>query len=598
MLLGKHINKYYVKYAIFFIIGIVALILVDVAQLYEPQFLGNMVDLLSDGVVSEDDKIKIIRIIVYTLSLAGVMMLGRVLWRLTIFHGSFKIEAELRKEMFTKAEKLSQRYYHANKVGGVMAWFTNDIETIQEYTGWGTIMLVDACFLAVLVIVQMFILEPILSLIAIVPILLIVVWGALVEKFMSMKWEARQQSFDNLYDFSQETFTGIRVIKAFVKETQQLHAYAKLARKDKDVNVDFARVSVLFDVIIEIIIAIIFAIIMGFGGWFVYSFVTGNPVVIFGHEVKLGAGQLVTFTGYFDLLIWPMIAMGQIVSMHSRAKTSLKRISKFLDEEEEIHDKENAIDLKEVRGGIVFKDFSFQYPEGSSPYLKHISLEIKEGETIGIVGRIGSGKTTLANSLLRLYNVNEGQVFIDGNDLMDCSIKSIRDNIAYVPQDNFLFSDTVEHNIGFSNKNLPSEKIVEAAKFSDVHKDIKDFKVGYKTITGERGVALSGGQKQRISIARAYVKDAPIMILDDSVSAVDVKTEEMILKNISNLRKGKTTLVVASRVSTVSHLDRIIVLDNGELEAFGTHKELLNTSPTYKKMVYLQELEKEVEGGN
>ena len=583
-------------------IGVLALVAVDVAQIFVPKFLGDIVDILKETgneTLSVENRELIIRMIIETLIIAGTMMLGRILWRITIFHASYKIGAHLREEMFLKAERLSQRYFHENKVGTVMAWFTNDVETIEDFLGWGTIMMVDAVFLSILVIVRMLMLEWALSLIAFIPIILIIVWGALVEKFMSMKWDLRQQSFDKLYDFSQETFTGISVIKAFVKETQELHAFAKLAKKDKEVNISFARISVLFDTTIEIIIAFIIVVIMGFGGWFVYSSIPGHtPVSIFNHSINLTTGQLVTFMGYFDLLIWPMIAMGQIVSMHSRANTSLKRISHFLNEEEEIQDKEGVVDIKDVKGRIVFNNFSFTYPGSNNPSLENISLEIKEGETIGVVGKIGSGKTTLVNSLLRLYNIEENTILIDGQDIMNCSIKSVRENIAYVPQDNFLFSDKIRNNIAFADENLSLDKIKEGALFSDVDSDISGFKDGYDTVSGERGVTLSGGQKQRISIARAYVKDAPIMILDDSVSAVDVKTEETILKNISEQRKGKTTLVVASRVSTVSHLDKIIVLNEGKLEAFGCHKELLEKSPTYKTMVYLQELEKEVEGGN
>ena len=606
MIFGKYINKYYLKFAIFFIIGIVALVMVDVAQLFIPRFLGNIVDIFADSrlpgtssyVISDEDQKKIVMIIILTVVFGAAMMIGRFIWRITIFHAAFKIGADLRKKMFSKAERLSVRYYHDNKVGTVMAWFTNDIEVIEDFFGWGTIMLVDAVFMSILVIVMMFMLEPILSAIALIPILLIVVWGALVEKFMSEKWEQRQQSFDALYDFSQEVFTGIGVIKAFVKETQELHAFAKRAKKDQQTNISFARISVLFDSTIEIIIALIIAIIIGFGGWFVYAGLTpGSEVVIFGHAIKLTAGQLVTFIGYFDLLVWPMIALGQIVSMRSRAKTSLKRISHFLDEPEEIIEQDGYLEPKQIKGNIEFKNFSFTYPEKTEPYIKNISLEIKEGETIGIVGKIGCGKTTLMNSLLRIYNLEKGSLFIDGVDIMDYKIKSLRNFIAYVPQDNFLFSDTVANNISFSDENMPLDIIEKGAEFSDVATDIAGFKNKYQTVSGERGATLSGGQKQRISIARAYVKHAPIMILDDSVSAVDVNTEETILKNIAERRKGQTTIVVASRVSTVNHLDKIIVLNDGELEAFASPKELMKISPTYQKMVLLQELEKEVEGG-
>lgn len=598
MLFGKYLNKYYRKYALFFIIGVLALIFVDIAQLFVPQYLGDLVNILEDGVVLDEEKARIIHIIIATLIVAASMMLGRLLWRVTIFHASFKIEAHLREEMFLKAERLSQRYFHENKVGTVMAWFTNDIETIQDYLGWGTIMMVDAIFLGIFSIIRMVILEPVLTIIALVPLVLIVIWGAFAEKFFSKKWELRQNSFDSLYDFSQETFTGISVIKAFVKETQELHAFAKLAKKDKNINISFARMSVLFDLAIEIIIAAILAILMGFGGWFIYSFVTGNPVVFLKHTIELNTGDLVSFTGYFDILIWPMIAMGQIVPMRSRAKTSLGRVTHFLDEPEEIHDTDGSTDLVNVKGKITFKNFSFTYPGSKEPSLKNISLEINAGETIGIVGKIGSGKTTLVNSLLRLYNIDYDTILIDDQDLMRSTIKSVRESIGYVPQDNFLFSDKISNNVGFYKENLPIEEIRKGAEFADVDKDIVDFTEGYDTVSGERGVTLSGGQKQRISIARAYIKQAPIMILDDSVSAVDVKTEETILKNIKEHRSGMTTLVVASRVSTVSHLDRIIVLNDGELEAFGSHKELLEKSETYKTIVYLQELEKEVEGGD
>ena len=600
MLFGRYINKYYLKYAIFFIIGVAALVMVDIAQLFVPEYLGEVVDILtkSGNALTDELKARILYIIIATIVIAGVMMLGRMLWRFTIFHASFKIEAGLREQMFLKASRLSQRYYHENKVGTVMAWFTNDIEVISDFFGWGTIMLVDAAFMSVFVIVKMIMLDWVLSIIAFIPIILIVVWGIFVEKFMSIKWDLRQKSFDDLYDFSQETFTGIGVIKAFVKETQQIHAFAKLAKKDKDTNVSFARLSVAFDVCIELIIAVIVAVIMGFGGWFVYAFITGNPVVIFNHQIKMELGHLITFMGYFDILIWPMIALGQIISMHSRAQTSLKRITTFLDEKEEVCNREGSIVLNDVKGKITFNNFSFTYPGSNNPSLKNISLEIKEGETIGIVGKIGCGKTTLVNSLLRLYNVEDNAIKIDDKNIMDCNIQSVRDVIAYVPQDNFLFSDKIKNNIAFSNSEMDMDKVVESANFADVHNDIFNFRDGYDTVSGERGVTLSGGQKQRISIARAYAKNAPIMILDDSVSAVDVKTEETILHNIREARKGKTTLVVASRVSTVSHLDKIIVLNEGELEAYGSHKELLETSPTYQKMVYLQKLEEEMEGGN
>lgn len=594
MLFGKYINKYYLKFSWLFLIGLIGLVAVDVFQLFIPEYLGKLVDMFDGGAI---DKAALKEIILGVMVVAIVMFFGRIMWRLSIFNASQRIEAGLRHTMFLKSERLSQRYYHENKVGTVMAWFTTDLETIEEFFGWGSVMLVDALFLSVLALYKMFSLDWALSCLLLIPLALIVVWGMLVEKFMALKWEQRQNEFDKLYDFSQESFTGIRVIKAFVKETQQLHAFAKIAKRNKDANIELVKVSVIFDAIIEIIIAAIMALILGLGGYFVYRYVTGTPVFVFGHEVDMTAGGLITFVGYFDTLVWPMIALGQVVTMRSRSKASLKRITNFLDQEEEIRNVENAYVLENVQGEIRFDNFSFAYPSSEANVLKNITFTVNPGESVGIVGKIGSGKTTLVNTLLHLYNVERGKVFIDGHDIMDCNIESLRDAIGYVPQDNFLFSDKVKNNIAFSCNELDMDKVYDAAKFADVHSNIEEFTEGYETVSGERGVTLSGGQKQRISIARAYIKDAPIMILDDSVSAVDVKTEETILANIQSERKGKTTIVIASRVSTVSHLDKILVLDKGEVEAYDTPQRLEEISPTYKKMVYLQKLEREVEGG-
>jgi len=598
MLLGKHINKYYLKYWYFYLIGVIALVSVDYVQLFVPEALG----LIVDGLSVKDMPVDTARITGYCSKLliyAGIMALGRMVWRFTLFNASYTTQANMRKDMFLKAERLSQNYYHKTKIGSIMSWFTTDLETIEEFTGFGTVQMVDAFFLGVLVLVRMFRLDWSLTVLALIPMLLIIVWGALVEKFMAMKWEERQQGYDKLYDFTQENFTGIRVIKAFVKETSEIHAFSKVAKKNKDTNISFVRVSVFFDTVIEVIIAIIMSLILGFGSWFVYMTITGSPIVIFNHQIAITAGELTTFIGYFSILIWPMIALGSLVTMFSRARTSLKRVSEYLDAEEDVRSPENAYKLEDVKGEIEFRNCSFSYDgSGDRKALDGISMKIEAGETIGIVGRIGRGKTTLVTLLTRLYNVEPGTVFIDGHDIMDCDIESVRNAVALVPQDNFLFSDTVENNIAFSGDDVPHEKVVEAAEFADVADNIDGFKDGYATVTGERGVTLSGGQKQRISIARAYLKDAPVMIMDDSVSAVDVKTEEKILKNIREKRAGKTTIVIASRVSTVSHFSRIAVLADGRLEAFDTPENLMKISPTYQKMVYLQELEKEVEGGN
>ena len=595
MLFSKYLNKYYARYWYFFLVGIFALVAVDYVQLFQPEFLGELVDSLKEGRATAES---VVSIVLKLLAVAGVMFFGRMLWRYTLFNASLRIQAGLRREMFLKSERLSPTYYHATKVGSIMSWFTTDLDTIEEFTGFGTVQLVDAFFLGILVILRMFRLDWALALLSMIPMVFIIVWGGLVEKYMALKWEERQGEYDKLYDFTQENFTGIRVVKAFVKETSEIHAFAKVAKKNADCNVSFVRVSVLFDVIIELIIALISAMILGFGGWFVYSTVAGNPISVFGHAINLTAGGLVTFFGYFDTLIWPMIALGSLVTMRSRAKASMKRVSAFLDADEDVRNPENPVVLTDVRGGIEFRHLTFSYPGVDLKILDDVTLKIEPGETVGVVGRIGRGKTTLVTLLTRLYNVPHGTVFIDGVDIMDCDVSSVRRAVALVPQDSFLFSAPIRENIGFSRDDPSMESVRDAAEFADVASNIEEFKDGYETVTGERGVTLSGGQKQRVSLARAYLKDAPILILDDSVSAVDLKTEEKILQNIREKRAGRTTVVVASRVSTVARFSRVIVLSDGRVEAFDTPENLLKISPTYQKMVYLQELEKEVEGGD
>lgn len=600
---NKHLRKYYKKYAIFLIIGVLTLVAVDYVQLYIPEFLGKIVGLFAEAGNSGSFQTivngrpivdQVLEIVKFTILLAAAMMVGRIVWRLVIFHASKGIEAGLRHDMFLKAERLPVEYYHNNTVGTVMSWFTNDVETIEEFFGWGTVMIVDAFFLSILVVYKMVSYNVPMSILIFIPLLLIVVWGALVEKVISIRWENRQKAYDKLYDFSQESFTGIRVIKAFVKEVQEVHAFSKVARENQDANVKFITFDAFFEMMIEVIITGILVMVLWVGGYFVYLTSTGGMPKLFGIEFTFTVQDSATMIGYFDLIIWPMIALGQIISMSSRCKTSMRRIARFLDTPEEVFDREGAKDINDVKGEITFKDFTFTYPgEDKKPWLKHINLTIKAGETVGIIGKIGSGKTTLANSLLRIYNVEDGQVFIDGHDIMDIKLDSLRSAIAYVPQDNYLFSDTINRNIAFCDVNLSQEEIKEAAKFACVDEDIEGFKDKYETVSGERGVTLSGGQKQRISIARAYIKNSPILIFDDSVSAVDTKTEEVILKNIKEKRAGKTTLVVSSRVSTVIGLDKIIVLNNGELEGFDTPENLFKTSPTYKRMVLLQQLEQE-----
>lgn len=574
--------------------GAIALIIVDIVETEVPKYLQIIVDDID--ILSQEELWGILwKVIICAL----IILVGRIAWRLFIFYASRKIEAGLRRDMFEKSMRLSSTFYHENKSGTIMGWFTTDIETIGEYFGWGTVMLIDASFLAIIVIVRMISVDLTLTLVAAIPIALIALWSGLSEKFMAKKWEERQSAYDSLYDFADENFTGIRVIKAFVKEQKEIHAFAKIARKNRDVNYQFGKIEAALGTVIDIIIYLTAGLSLGFGGYFIFQAFHGEPINIFGNPINLTIGKLVEFISYFDLLIWPLIALGQIVTMKSRAKTSLRRITRFLDSEEDVKSPEGAPTFKDVKGEIAFKNLTFKYENESEPALKNVSFTIKPGETIGVVGKIGSGKSSLATLLLRLYNFDEGCVFVDGVDLMKADITSLRENIAYAPQDNSLFSDTISNNIAFSSEEANQKKVEEAAHFADIDNNIEEsFPNRYETVSGERGITLSGGQKQRISLARAYYKHAPIMIMDDTVSAVDMKTEENILHNVTELRKGQTTIVIASRVSTVRKMDRILVMKDGMVDAFDTHENLMKNCQTYQKLVYLQQLEAEVKGGN
>lgn len=598
MIFGKHVNKFYKKYFWYFFFGILFLIFVDVIQVFIPKLSGNIADNVIDKNLAgtifgiESNYANLIKDILLIFLIGIGMFIGRYCWRILIFGESVKVQADLRKDMFEKCEELSQRYYKANKTGAILSYFSNDLETIEEAFGFGIVQLVDGIFLLIISLIGMFLIDWVLTLILLIPLIILCVFAVTIDRVMEAKWGKRQKAFEDLSDFAQENFTGIRVIKAFVKERKELKQFSKVAKSNQDTNIEFAKTSAILDVVFEILIYFVFGLILLGGSYLVYLHIKsgGDP------KVGISVGQLITFIGLADTIIWPVFALAGTINLIARAKASLKRISALLDEEIEIKDLD-IITHVDYQGKIEFKHFNFAYPDDpNNLILKDITLKINAGETVGIVGKIGSGKSTLVNMLFRLYNVNEGTLFIDDIDIMHLPIKEIRENIGYCPQDNFLFSDTIKNNIAFSNENIELSEVKEAAKFSSVDDNIEGFKDKYDTLIGEKGVSLSGGQKQRISISRAIIKDPKILILDDSVSAVDVKTEETILSNIKNIRKGKTTLIIASRVSTVQHLDKILVLRDGQVDAFGTHEECLVKSKIYARMVELQLLEKEMEG--
>lgn len=590
MVFGKYVNKFYKKYFWHFFFGILTVIFVDYIQLFIPAITGRIIDSITNGGISEGNWQFLIEQIIY-IALVGLgMFVGRFLWRICIFGEAVLVQSDLRFDMFEKTEKLSQRYYKVNKTGAILSYFSNDLETIEESFGFGIVQMIDGVFLLVMSLIKMFKLQGVLTLLLLIPVVLLGLCAFFVDKLMEKKYEKRQKAFEDMSDYAQENFTGIRVIKAFVKERKELKQFAKEAKKNKDTNIEYVKVSSLLEVLFNALIYVIFGIILLGGSYLVYLNIKSSGVE------GITIGSLIEFIGYADTLIWPIFALAGTINLIARARTSLKRISNLLDEKVEIVD-DKVVCPTDLKGEIEFKNFNFAYPDDENTLiLKDVNIKIKAGETIGIVGKIGSGKSTLVNMLFRLYNVEDNTLFIDGYDIMHLPIRMVRDTIGYCPQDNFLFSDSIRNNIAFSNPDMSLEEVEKAAEFADVRSNIEEFKDKYETLIGEKGVSLSGGQKQRISIARAIVKDPKILVLDDSVSAVDVKTEETILHNIQKNRKGKTTILIASRVSTVKALDKIIVMNDGKVEAFGTHEECLKNSKTYTRMVELQSLEKEMEG--
>ena len=511
MIFGKHINRYYLRFLHLILMGLAALVVVDYLQLEIPNLYQMVINGINTGYVDGvafDVAFLVDKICLPMVKIILLIVLGRFAWRVCFFSAGIKAEADLRVRMFDHCKDLSQEFYHQNNVGNLMSYYTNDLDTFQECYSWGIMECCDAAFLGGLAIIKMWRMNPLLTGFALIPMACLMGASIVVGKSMSDKWERRQEAFSNLSDFAQESFSGIAVIKAFVKEGKELWAFKKLSKENEDANIAFTKASVLFRILVMTFVESVICIILGYGGYLVWN-------------GTFNAGQLMEFIGYFNAIIWPILAVADLIDMTSRGRASVKRISELLDAKQDVVDREDVKPLPGIRGDIEFKNLNFRYPDGEFNALHDVSFRISAGENIGLVGRTGSGKTTLVDLILRTYNVPDGTVFVDGHDVNTVPIRDIRAGCAYVPQDNFLFSDTIANNIGFAVEDKKGDNIVKAAVMADVDGNIREFSQGYDTILGERGVTVSGGQKQRISIARALLKDAPILILDDSVSAVD-----------------------------------------------------------------------------
>ena len=590
MIFGRHINRYYLRYLHFLLIGLGALIAVDYLQLIVPNLYQMVINGLNNGWVTVDGvelpfdmDFVLERICTPLLIIIFSMVAGRFLWRIMFLGTAHRVDEDLRNRMFDNARHLSQSYFQIHKVGSLMSLFTNDLESVLESFAWGFMMFFDALFLSALALTKMFRMNWQLTALSLIPTALLLASATVVGKYMMKKWDIRQEAYARLSDFSQESFSGIAVIKAFVKEAKELMAFRKLNEENEVANINHTKASVLLRVLVMMFVESVVCIILGYGGYLVW-------------KGTFNAGELVEFIGYYTAVVWPVMAVSELIDMTSRGKASLKRIGELLDAKPDVVDAPDAKPIGPIRGEIEFKNLSFRYPDGEFDVLKDVSFRIEAGENVGLVGKTGCGKTTLVDLILRTYNVPDGTLFVDGHDVNSVTIHSLREGCAYVPQDNYLFSETIAENISFAVDGSTRAEVEEAATLADLYSNIQEFHQGYDTMLGERGVTVSGGQKQRISIARALMKNAPILILDDSVSAVDTQTERVILKNLRKTRAGKTTILIAHRISTIQEMDKLLYLEDGQITAVGTHEQLYETCPGYRKMVDLQKLEEE--GGN
>ena len=578
MIFGKYINRYYLRHAPALLLGILALLMVDYIQLLVPQLYRLVINGVNLGqVVVRGETMPFTKEVLFQhiclpmIWIVLFMVVGRFLWRICFFGTSIRVQADLREKMFDHSRRLSQQYYQVNKVGNLMSLYTNDLDTIQECFGDGILMFFDALVLGLLALYRMWCMDRRMTMLALIPAAFMFAIGTVMGKTMTKTWEKRQQAFSDLSDFAQENFSGIAVIKAFVKELKELIAFRKLNKDNEEVNVEYTRISVLLEVMVTFFVESVICVILGYGGYLVY-------------KGDFNAGQLVEYIGYFEAIVWPIMAISMLIEKTSRGKASLNRITELLDAPIDVADRAGVPDLENPKGGIEFRDLTFRYPDGEFDVLKNISFTIQPGESVGIVGKTGAGKTALVDLLLRTYNVPDGTLFVDGKDVNGVSIHSVRQACAYVPQENFLFSDTIAHNIAFGVDDATPEDIERAASLADVRDNIVDFKDGYETVLGERGVTVSGGQKQRIAIARVFLKNPPILILDEATSALDNESEILVGQSLEKLAHGRTTLTIAHRLTTIKDYDRILVLGAEGVEESGTHDELLAKKGVYYRL--------------
>lgn len=580
----KPLLKYFRKYKVQYILGILFLLFIDIVQLYIPQILKYFANDYQRGVLTMKSATKYALLTIAT----GLMVaVARYFWRNFIIGNSMRVDYDLRKDFFWKLTSLSQNFFNTHKTGDLMSLATNDINAVRMTLGQGIIMFIDSTFLLILNLVMMIKTTNVLfasKVLFTIPLIILIVmrFGGVIHS----RFKAVQAQYGTITDRAQENFSGIRIIKAFGQEEENAKLFREENQDYYNKNIELAKLQSFFNPFIHVLSNISYMLLLFFGA----------------KEVMAGTmllGDFIAFNAYLGLMMWPARALGMVIVFMQRGAASMDRLTNIFRTEPEIVDREGAIELDEIKGNIEFKNVSFKYAPELPYALKDISFKIEPGKTLAILGRTGSGKSSIVNVLLRLYDINEGEILVDGHEVKDVTLNSLRENISYVPQDDFLFSKTVKENIEFHYEHeLDDETIEKYAKIAGVYDDIIEFKDGFDTILGERGVTLSGGQKQRVSIARALAKEKNVLIMDDSLSAVDTQTEEEILKNLSTDEADVSKIIISHRVSTIKDADEILFIEDGAIVERGTHDELVSLGGRYNKLYEDQLLEQKINRGD